>query len=128
MWIDIKQWASEAWEEVGIITLTAGNMIADVVMGVVNQIRLILAQGDKMIADFLVSVGNKTSSLPVIGSWFQGVAKEQADVAKNQRKRSRSLSSGLRKLTGGYLTRQVIARWLRSKASLLASQRKLRRP
>lgn len=45
MWIDIKQWASEAWEEVGIITLTAGNMIADVVMGVVNQIRLILAQG-----------------------------------------------------------------------------------
>lgn len=86
MWIDIKQWASEAWEEVGIITLTAGNMIADVVMGVVNQIRLILAQGDKMIADFLVSVGNKTSSLPVIGSWFQGVAKEQAAVAKKSAK------------------------------------------
>lgn len=82
MWIDIKQWASEAWEEVGIVTLTAGNMIADVVMGVVNQIRLILAQGDKMIADFLVSVGDKASSLPGIGSWFQGIAKEQADVAK----------------------------------------------
>lgn len=86
MWIDIKQWASEAWEEVGIVTLTAGNMIADVVMGVVNQIRLILAQGDKMVADFLVSVGNKASALPGVGSWFQGIAKEQADVAKKSAK------------------------------------------
>ena len=57
-------------------------MIADVVMGIVNQIRLILAQGDKMVADFLVSVGNKVDGLPFIGDWFQGIAKEQADVAK----------------------------------------------
>lgn len=100
MWIDIKQWASEAWEEVGIITLTAGNMIADVVMGVVNQIRLILAQGDKMIADFLVSVGNKTSSLPVIGSWFQGVAKEQAAVAKKSAKEIAELEQRIAEIDG----------------------------
>lgn len=100
MWIDIKQWASEAWEEVGVITLTAGNMIADVVMGVVNQIRLILAQGDKMIADFLVSVGNKTSSLPVIGSWFQGVAKEQAAVAKKSAKEISELEQRIAEIDG----------------------------
>lgn len=100
MWIDIKQWASEAWEEVGIVTLTAGNMIADVVMGVVNQIRLILAQGDKMIADFLVSVGNKTSSLPVIGSWFQGVAKEQAAVAKKSAKEISELEQRIAEIDG----------------------------
>lgn len=100
MWIDIKQWASEAWEEVGIITLTAGNMIADVVMGVVNQIRLILAQGDKMIADFLVSVGNKTSSLPVIGSWFQGVAKEQAAAAKKSAKEISELEQRIAEIDG----------------------------
>lgn len=100
MWIDIKQWASEAWDEVGIITLTAGNMIADVVMGVVNQIRLILAQGDKMIADFLVSVGNKTSSLPVIGSWFQGVAKEQAAVAKKSAKEISELERRIAEIDG----------------------------
>ena len=82
MWIDIKQWASGAWDTVGQVTLAAGNMIADVVMGIVNQIRLILAQGDKMVADFLVSVGNKVDGLPFIGDWFQGIAKEQADVAK----------------------------------------------
>lgn len=100
MWIDIKQWASEAWEEVGIVTLTAGNMIADVVMGVVNQIRLILVQGDKMIADFLVSVGNKTSSLPVIGSWFQGVAKEQAAVAKKSAKEISELEQRIAEIDG----------------------------
>lgn len=100
MWIDIKQWASEAWEEVGIVTLTAGNMIADIVMGVVNQIRLILAQGDKMIADFLVSVGNKTSSLPVIGSWFQGVAKEQAAVAKKSAKEISELEQRIAEIDG----------------------------
>lgn len=100
MWIDIKQWASEAWEEVGIVTLTAGNMIADVVMGIVNQIRLILAQGDKMIADFLVSVGNKTSSLPVIGSWFQGVAKEQAAVAKKSAKEISELEQRIAEIDG----------------------------
>ena len=100
MWIDIKQWASEAWEEVGIVTLTAGNMIADVVMGVVNQIRLILAHGDKMIADFLVSVGNKTSSLPVIGSWFQGVAKEQAAVAKKSAKEISELEQRIAEIDG----------------------------
>lgn len=100
MWIDIKQWASEAWEEVGIVTLTAGNMIADVVMGIVNQIRLILAQGDKMIADFLVSVGNKTSSLPYIGSWFQGVAKEQAAVAKKSAKEISELEQRIAEIDG----------------------------
>lgn len=100
MWIDIKKWASEAWEEVGIITLTAGNMIADVVMGIVNQIRLILAQGDKMIADFLVSVGNKTSSLPYIGSWFQGIAKEQAAVAKKSAKEISELEQRIAEIDG----------------------------
>ena len=100
MWIDIKKWASEAWEEVGIVTLTAGNMIADVVMGVVNQIRLILAQGDKMIADFLVSVGNKTSSLPYIGSWFQGIAKEQAAVAKKSAKEISELEQRIAEIDG----------------------------
>lgn len=72
------------------VTLAAGNMIADVVMGIVNQIRLILAQGDKMVADFLVSVGNKVEGLPFIGDWFRGIAKEQADVAKNQRLKLRN--------------------------------------
>ena len=100
MWIDIKQWASEAWEEVGIITLTAGNMIADVVMGVVNQIRLILAQGDKMVADFLVSVGNKASALPGVGSWFQGIAKEQADVAKKSAKEIEELERQIAQIDG----------------------------
>lgn len=100
MWIDIKQWASEAWEEVGIVTLTAGNMIADVVMGVVNQIRLILAQGDKMVADFLVSVGNKASALPGVGSWFQGVAKEQADVAKKSAKEIEELERQIAQIDG----------------------------
>lgn len=100
MWIDIKQWASEAWEEVGIVTLTAGNMIADVVMGVVNQIRLILAQGDKMVADFLVSVGNKASALPGVGSWFQGIAKEQADVAKKSAKEIEELERQIAKIDG----------------------------
>ena len=75
-------------------------MIADVVMGVVNQIRLILAQGDKMIADFLVSVGNKTSSLPVIGSWFQGVAKEQAAVAKKSAKEISELEQRIAEIDG----------------------------
>lgn len=100
MWIDIKQWASEAWEEVGIVTLTAGNMIADVVMGVVNQIRLILAQGDKMVADFLVSVGNKASALPGFGSWFQGIAKEQADVAKKSAKEIEELERQIAQIDG----------------------------
>lgn len=100
MWIDIKQWASEAWEEVGIVTLTAGNMIADVVMGVVNQIRLILAQGDKMVADFLVSVGNKASALPGVGSWFQGIAKEQADVAKKSAKEIEELERQIAQIDG----------------------------
>lgn len=100
MWIDIKQWASEAWEEVGIVTLTAGNMIADVVMGIVNQIRLILAQGDKMVADFLVSVGNKASALPGIGSWFQGIAKEQADVAKKSAKEIEELEQQIAQIDG----------------------------
>ena len=100
MWIDIKQWASEAWEEVGIVTLTAGNMIADVVMGVVNQIRLILAQGDKMVADFLVSVGNKASALPGVGAWFQGIAKEQADVAKKSAKEIEELERQIAQIDG----------------------------
>lgn len=100
MWIDIKQWASEAWEEVGIVTLTAGNMIADVVMGVVNQIRLILAQGDKMVADFLVSVGNKASALPGVGAWFQGIAKEQADVAKKSAKEIAELEQQIAQIDG----------------------------
>lgn len=98
MWIDIKQWASDAWDTVGKVTLAAGNMIADVVMGIVNQIRLILAQGDKLVADFLVSMGGKLGRLPGVGDWFQGIAKEQAEVAKKSAVEIEALQSQIEQI------------------------------
>lgn len=82
MWSNIKSWASDAWDTVGNVTLAAGNMIADIVMGIVNQIQLTLATGDKLIADFLVGVGNKVSGIPGVGNWFKDIANEQSQVSK----------------------------------------------
>ena len=82
MWTNIKQWASESWDTVGRVTLAAGNMIADVVMGIVNQIQLTLAQGDKLIADFLIGVSDKVSGIPGVGNWFKQIADEQSKVSK----------------------------------------------
>lgn len=82
MWNNIKQWASESWDTVGRVTLAAGNMIADVVMGIVNQIQLTLAQGDKLIADFLIGVSDKVSGIPGVGNWFKQIADEQSKVSK----------------------------------------------
>lgn len=82
MWMNIKQWASDAWHKVGLFTLTAGNLIADAVMGMVNQIRLILAQGDKMVGEFLFAVGDKLRNIPGIGESMGKMADEQKAIVE----------------------------------------------
>lgn len=52
MWDSIKKWSADAWKWVGDHTIGALNLIIDVVAGTVEQVQILLKQGDVLIAEF----------------------------------------------------------------------------
>lgn len=76
MWDNIKQWASDAWMWVGDHTIGALNLITDVVAGTVEQVQLLLKQGDVLIAQFVDSAYEKTKNIPGVKSLFGDMASD----------------------------------------------------
>ncbi|UGA35378.1 hypothetical protein F8Z73_11645 [Escherichia coli] len=55
IWDDVKTWTSDAWAWIGDHTLGALSLITDVVAGTVEQVKLLLVQGDLALAEFIQS-------------------------------------------------------------------------
>ncbi|EDR8618787.1 phage tail tape measure protein [Salmonella enterica] len=64
MWDNVKKWTKDAWSWVGEHTLGALNLITDVVAGTVEQVQLLLKQGDMLIAKFADSAYENTKKIP----------------------------------------------------------------
>lgn len=77
MWTDIKDWSGNAWEWVGQHTVGALNLIVDTVQNVINQVRLMLNNGDIMISEFLISANKAMQNIPGMGSFGEQQIKEQ---------------------------------------------------
>lgn len=117
MWDNIKKWSSDAWHWVGDHTIGALNLITDVVAGTVEQVQLLLKQGDVLIAEFINSAYEKTKNIPGVKSLFSGLAsdnkafiaqtkKDINELQKSIDKRNANISQG----EMGYVTRARNAR------------------
>jgi lambda family phage tail tape measure protein len=110
MWTDIKKWAGDAWDTVGNRTLAALNFITDIVAQIVDQVRLVLGQGDQMIAEFAVSAGETIGKIPGFKNLFGGAIEDQKKFVADTKKQNEELlkiinerSARLAKGETGYL-------------------------
>lgn len=76
MWDSIKKWSADAWKWVGDHTIGALNLIIDVVAGTVEQVQILLKQGDVLIAEFANSAYEKTKNIPGMRSMFGDMASD----------------------------------------------------
>ena len=81
MWTDIKKWASETWRDVGDHTVAALNKTISVVSAIINQIRSLLANGDAIIAQFMVKAGESYQN-----SWLGKIGPDMSGFIADQRK------------------------------------------
>ncbi|KDV27569.1 hypothetical protein BU59_28850 [Escherichia coli O69:H11 str. 07-3763] len=73
---DVKTWTSDAWAWIGDHTLGALSLITDVVAGTVEQVKLLLVQGDLALAEFIQSAWETTKNVPGVGALFGELAEE----------------------------------------------------
>lgn len=63
-WNDFKNFVSDIWTNIGNRTLGALNLIVDVVAGTIEQIQLLIGQGDVLINNFLISTIKAFQNIP----------------------------------------------------------------
>ncbi|KMK25713.1 phage tail tape measure protein [Pluralibacter gergoviae] len=86
MWDNIKKWSSDAWRWVGDHTIGALNLITDVVAGTVEQVRLLLNNGDIAIREFVLSAQQAAQKIPGMGNVGKdAIAQNQAFIEANKK-------------------------------------------
>lgn len=92
MWTDIKKWAADSWKWVGDHTVGALNLIVDTVSAIINTIRKLIADGDAMIAQFIVDAGRKLQKIPGMGDFGNEFLAQQEQLIKDSKAKSATLA------------------------------------
>lgn len=92
MWTDIKKWAADSWKWVGDHTVGALNLIVDTVSAIINTIRKLIADGDAMIAQFIVDAGRQLQKIPGMGDFGNDFLAQQEQLIKDSKAKSDTLA------------------------------------
>lgn len=92
MWTDIKKWAADSWKWVGDHTVGALNLIVDTVSSIINVIRKMIADGDAMIAQFIVDAGRQLQKVPGMGDFGNDFLAQQEQLIKDSKAKSAELA------------------------------------
>lgn len=92
MWADIKKWAADSWKWVGDHTVGALNLIVDTVSVIINTIRKLIADGDAMIAQFIVDAGRKLQKVPWMNNFGNDFLEQQEQLIKDSKAKSATLA------------------------------------
>lgn len=92
MWTDIKKWAADSWKWVGDHTVGALNIIVDTVSSIINVIRKLIADGDAMIAQFIVDAGRQLQKVPGMGDFGNDFLAQQEQLIKDSKAKSAELA------------------------------------
>lgn len=84
IWDDVKTWTSDAWAWIGDHTLGALSLITDVVAGTVEQVKLLLVQGDLALAEFIQSAWETTKNVPALVRCLVNWQKRTAYLLRKQ--------------------------------------------
>ncbi|SUF71002.1 Uncharacterised protein [Salmonella enterica] len=99
MWDNVKKWTKDAWSWVGEHTLGALNLITDVVAGTVEQVQLLLKQGDMLIAKFADSAYENTKKIPGMRSLFGDLSSDNKKFIAQTESEITALQNPLRNVT-----------------------------
>ncbi|GDL81596.1 phage tail tape measure protein [Escherichia coli] len=86
IWDDVKTWTSDAWAWIGDHTLGALSLITDVVAGTVEQVKLLLVQGDLALAEFIQSAWETTKDVPGVSALFGELAEENREFIEKTKR------------------------------------------
>jgi lambda family phage tail tape measure protein len=92
MWTGIKKWAADSWKWVGDHTVGALNLIVDTVSSIINVIRKLIADGDAMIAQFIVDAGRQLQKVPGMGDFGNDFLAQQEQLIKDSKAKSAELA------------------------------------
>lgn len=92
MWMDIKKWAADSWKWVGDHTVGALNLIVDTVSAIINTIRKLIADGDAMIAQFIVDAGRQLQKILGMGDFGNDFLAQQEQLIKDSKAKSAELA------------------------------------
>lgn len=99
---------SRAWDNIGKRTLGALNLLTDVVAGTIEQIKLILGQGDVLINNFLISTIKAFQSVPGLGGTGSELVKDFEDqnaaIEKANQQLIKSIAERNKRVEGGELS------------------------
>ncbi len=84
IWDDVKTWTSDAWAWIGDHTLGALSLITDVVAGTVEQVKLLLVQGDLALAEFIQSAWKRQRMCPALVRCLVNWQKRTAYLLRKQ--------------------------------------------
>lgn len=104
-WDSFKNFVSRVWTDIGNRTLGALNLIVDVVAGTIEQIQLLIGQGDVLINNFLISTIKAFQNIPGadgVGSELvqqfekqnEGIKKANEELAKSVAERDARIRKG----------------------------------
>lgn len=110
-WDSFKNFVSRVWTDIGNRTLGALNLIVDVVAGTIEQIQLLIGQGDVLINNFLISTIKAFQNIPgadgVGSELVQQFEKQNEGIEKANEELVKSISerdARIRKGELGYVT------------------------
>lgn len=104
-WDSFKNFVSRVWTDIGNRTLGALNLIVDVVAGTIEQIQLLIGQGDVLINNFLISTIKAFQNIPGadgVGSELvqqfekqnEGIKKANEELVKSVAERDARIRKG----------------------------------
>lgn len=104
-WHSFRNFVSRIWDAIGNRTLGALNLITDVVAGTIEQIRILINQGDIIINDFLISTIKAFQNIPGadgVGSELvqqfekqnEGIKKANEELVKSVAERDARIRKG----------------------------------
>lgn len=104
-WDSFRNFVSRVWTDIGNRTLGALNLIVDVVAGTIEQIQLLIGQGDVLINNFLISTIKAFQNIPGadgVGSELvqqfekqnEGIKKANEELVKSVAERDARIRKG----------------------------------
>ena len=112
-WNDFRKYISDIWDAISRRTIGALNLFVDVIAGTIEQIRVLINQGDALIGEFVISATQALQNIPGLDGVGDDVIKGQQKIIDAAKKQNLELEKSIRERDAriregelGYVTRR----------------------
>ena len=94
-WNLFRNFISKVWSDISDRTLGALNLFVDVVAGTIEQVRLLIGQGDVIIGNFIISATKALQDIPGLGGVGSEVIEQQRKIVEESKKQNEELAKSI---------------------------------